>query len=56
MQEGAEIKQVVTQLLKGAIENAYKILFCLLGNFGKNKLAEAKQKLKNQLRKLRKNV
>ena len=53
-QDGAELKQVATKLLKGAIKDAYKTLFRLLGNFGKKNMAEAKQKLKTQLSKFRK--
>ena len=34
-QDGAELKQVATKLLKEAIKDAYKTPFRLLGNFGK---------------------
>ena len=40
---GEQLKLVGPQLLKGAIEGAYKTPFKLLGNPGKKKLAEAKQ-------------
>ena len=36
----AQLKEVRPQLLKEAIEDAYKTPFRLLGNFGKLKLAE----------------
>ena len=53
---GAQLKEVVPQLLKGAIEDAYKTPFRLLGNFGKKKLTEAKQQLNRELDKLKKHV
>ena len=53
---GAQLKEVGPQLLKGAIEDAYKTPFRLLGNFGKKKLTEAKQKLNRELDKLKKHV
>ena len=55
-QGGAELRQITPTLLKGVIEDTYKTPFRLLGNFGKKKLAEAKQKLKTQINKLRKSV
>ena len=45
----AQLKEVGPQLLKGAIEDAYKTPLRLLGNFGKTKLAKAKQQLKRKL-------
>ena len=53
---GAQLKEVRPQLLKGAIEDAYKTPFRLLGNFGKKKLTEAKQQLNSKLDKLKKYV
>ena len=53
---GAQLKEVGPQLLKGAIEDAYKTPFRLLGNFGKKKLTEAKQQLNRELDKLKKHV
>ena len=53
---GAQLKEVRPQLLKGAIEDAYKTPFRLLGNFGKSKLAEAKLQLNRELDKLKKHV
>ena len=55
-QSGAELKQVALKSLRGAIEDAYKTPFRLLGKFGKLKLAEAKQKLNEEIDKLKKNV
>ena len=40
---GSQLKEVGSQLLKGAVEDAYKTPFRLLGNFDKKKLTEAKQ-------------
>ena len=45
---GAQLREVGPQLLKGAVEDAYKTPFRLLGNFGKSKLAEAKRQLKKE--------
>ena len=53
---GAQLKEVGPQLLKGAIEDAYKTPFRLLRNFGNKKLAEAKQQLNRELDKLKKHV
>ena len=53
---GAQLKEVGPQLLKGAIEDAYKTPFRLLRNFGKRKLTEAKQQLNRELDKLKKHV
>ena len=53
---GEQLKQVGPQLLKGAIEDAYKTPFKLLGKFGKSKLAEARQQLNKVLDKLKKHV
>ena len=55
--EGSEqLKEVGPQLLKGAIEEACKTPFRLLGKFGRSKLAEAKQILNRKLDKLKKHV
>ena len=51
---GAQLKEVGPQLLKGAIEDAYKTLFRLLGNFGNKKRTEAKQQLNRELDKIKK--
>ena len=53
---GAQLKEVGPQQLKGAIEDAYKTPFRLLGNFGKSKLAEAKRQLNRELDKLKKHA
>ena len=53
---GAQLKEVGPQLLKGAVEGAYKMPFRLLGNFGKKKLTEAKQQLNRELHKLKRHV
>ena len=53
---GAQLKEVGPELLKGAIEDAYKTPFSLLGNFGKKKLTEAKQQSNRELDKLKKHV
>ena len=53
---GAQLREVGPQLLKGAVEDAYKTPFRLLGNFGKSKLAEAKRQLNRELDKLKKHV
>ena len=53
---GAQLKKVGPQLLKGAVEDACKTPFRLLGNFGKKKLTEAKQQLNRELDKLKKHV
>ena len=53
---GAQLKEVGPELLKGAIEDAYKTPFRLLGNFGKKKLTEAKQQSNRELDKLKKHV
>ena len=53
---GAQLKEVGPQLLKGAIEDAYKTPFRLFGNFAKSKLAETKQQLNRELDKLKKHV
>ena len=53
---GAQLKEVRPQLLNGAIEDAYKTSFRLIGNFGKSKLAEAKRQLNRELGQLKKHV
>ena len=53
---GAQLKEAGPELLKGAIEDAYKTPFSLLGNFGKKKLTEAKQQSNRELDKLKKHV
>ena len=53
---GPQLKEVEPQLLKDSIENACKTPFRLLGNFGRTKLAEAKQQLNRELDKLKKHV
>ena len=53
---GTQLKEAGPQLLKGAIENAYKTPFRLLGKSGETKLAEAKQQLNRELDKLKKHV
>ena len=53
---GAQLKEVGPQLLKGAIEDAYKTPFRLLGNFSKKKLTDTKQQLNRELDKLKKHV
>ena len=53
---GAQLKEVRPQLLKGAIVDAYKTPFRLLGNFDESKLAEAKRQLNRELDKLKKHV
>ena len=53
---GAQLKEVGPQLLKCAVEDAYKTPFRLLGNFGKKKLTEVKQQLNRELNKLKKHV
>ena len=55
-ESGAQLTEVGPQLLKGAIEDAYKTPFRLLGKFGKSKLAEAKQQLTRELDKLKKHA
>ena len=51
-----QLKEIGPQLLKGAIEDAYKTPFRLLGNFGKSKLAKVKRQLNRELDKLKKHV
>ena len=53
---GVQLKEVGPQLLKGAIEDACKTPFRLLGNFDKSKLTEAKRQLNRELDKLKKHV
>ena len=53
---GAQLKEVGPQLLKEAIEDAYKTPCRLLGNSGKSKLAEAKRQLNRELDKLKEHV
>ena len=52
-QGGAELRQIGPKLLKGAMEDAYKTPFCLLGNFVKKKPAELQRKVKREINKLK---
>ena len=51
---GAEIERVGPKILRGAIEDLYKMPFHLLGNFGRRKLAQLKRKLKDKAARLKK--
>ena len=42
---GAEIERVATKVIRGAIEEVYKIPFRLLGNLGKKQFQKIKRKL-----------
>ena len=42
---GAEIERVAPKIIKGAIEEVYKIPFRLLGNLGKKQFQKIKKKL-----------
>ena len=42
---GAEIEQVLPKILRGAIEDVYKMPFRLLGKFGKQQFKKLKQKV-----------
>ena len=53
---GTQLKEVGPQLLKGAIEDAYKMPFRLLENFGNKKLTEAKKQLNRELDKLKNHI
>ena len=52
-QRGAELRHIGPKLLKGAIKDAHKTLFRLLGNFGYKKLAELQLKVKREFNKLK---
>ena len=42
---GAEIERVLPKILRGAIEDVYKMPFRLLGKFGKQQFKKLKQKV-----------
>ena len=43
--DGQQIQKIAPQIIGGAIEDIYKTLFTLLGNFGKKKFAQLKRKI-----------
>ena len=51
---GAEIERVGPKILRGAIEDLYRTPFCLLGNFGRRKLAQLRRRLKWRVAKFKK--
>ena len=51
---GAEIERVGPKILRGAIEDLYRTHFCLLGNFGRRKLAQLRRSLKWRVAKFKK--
>ena len=42
---GQHVQKIAPQIIRGAIEDVYKIPFRLLGNLGKKKFAQLKRKL-----------
>ena len=50
-QGGQKLEEIGPKLIKGAIEDAYQTPFKLLGNFGKKKFAQVKQKMNKELKK-----
>ena len=48
-----QIEKIAPRIIRGAIEDVYKTPFRLLGNFGKQKLAQAKRKLKSKLKRFK---
>ena len=49
-QTGDEIQRIAPGIIKGAIEELYRTLFRLLGQFGKNKYRQLKSKVCKRLR------
>ena len=42
---GAELERVAPKIIRGAIEEVYKMPFCLLGNLGKKQFQKIKRRL-----------
>ena len=48
---GQKIEKIAPKIIRGAIEDIYKKPFRLLGNFGREKLAQIKRRLKGLINK-----
>ena len=47
---GKQIQRIASKIIRGAIEDVYKTPFRLLGNLGKKKFAQIKQKISKTLK------
>ena len=53
---GQQVKKIAPKIIRGAIDDIYQTPFRLLGKFGKEKLAQVKQKINKGLHDIKKYV